>query len=88
MNDTNQKIIIVLAAFFLVFVLLFGWPTPYRYVVLHRSIGCGEGGCTVVVRINRITGKAQWNDGQHGWLPATEPASDPWAPAFGTPKKD
>ncbi|MGA8367424.1 MAG: hypothetical protein ACLQMT_12150 [Candidatus Acidiferrales bacterium] len=82
MSDTNQKVIIVLAALLLLIVLFFGWPTPYRYVVLHRSIGCGDGGCTVLVRISRITGNAQWNDGQHGWLPAATPAAtpapDPW----------
>ncbi len=76
MSDTNQKVIIILAAFFLFVVLLFGWPTPYRYVVLHRSLGCGDGGCTVVVRINRITGTAQWNDGR-GWFPKDAPETLP-----------
>jgi hypothetical protein len=84
MSDANQKVVIVLAALVLLVVLLFGWPTPYRYVVLRRSLGCGESGCTVLVRINRITGKAQWNDGQHGWLPADEPAFDPARP-FSSP---
>jgi hypothetical protein len=69
MSDTNQKVVIFLATLFLFIVLFWGWPTPYRYVVLRRSIGCGDGGCTVIVRINRITGEAQWNDGQRGWFP-------------------
>lgn len=86
MSDTNQKIIIVLSAFFLLIVLFFGWPTPYRYLVLRRSMGCGGNACTVVVRINRITGKAQWSDGLRGWRPATEPAPDPWAHTFEQPK--
>jgi hypothetical protein len=88
MSDTNQKVIIILAAFFLFIVLLFGWPTPYRYVVLHRSLGCGDGGCTVVVRINRVTGSTQWSDGQHGWRSEGQVGADPWAHAFDQPKKD
>ncbi len=88
MNNSNWKILIVLATVFLFIMLFFGWPTPYRYMVLQRSMGCGGNACTVVVRINRVTGKAQWNDGQHGWLPAIEPASDPWAHTFDQPKKD
>jgi hypothetical protein len=82
MSETNQKIIIVLVALFLLIVMVLGWPTPYRYVVLHR----GDSTQTVIVRINRITGKTQWNDGQHGWAPAATPAPDPWERLV--PKKD
>ncbi|MFZ3199649.1 MAG: hypothetical protein WA175_00715 [Candidatus Acidiferrales bacterium] len=63
MGDANQKIIIVLVALLLSIVLFFGWPTPYRYVILHRIDGA-----TVLVRVNRITGNTQWNDGR-GWFP-------------------
>ena len=80
MSETNQRIIIFLAAFVLLVVLLLGWPTPYRYAVLLRSMGCGgDGGCTVIVRVNRITGYTQWNDGR-GWFPKDAPETPPADP--------
>ncbi len=64
MSDTNQKIIIAVGVLLLFVLLWFGWPTPYRYAVLHRA----DSQQTTIVRINRITGETQWNDGR-GWFP-------------------
>lgn len=64
MSETNQRILIAIGTLVLLAVLLFGWPTPYRYVVLHRA----DSQQTAIIRINRITGETQWNEGR-GWFP-------------------
>jgi hypothetical protein len=75
----NQFVILAISAAILILFAVFIWPTRYMYT--HMSL---ERGVSLLVRVDRFTGKAEWFDPNtvHGGWRGVSPTPSSTLPTF------